>query len=132
MVTTWRICCSPIPVAHGTRVSATTVATTWRPCGAADGSSHVAKLDEDELYDLIDDIGETTDRSADEPEIVARLQAVAAEVRADLGDAARGITGAGVRPKGKVTNPKPLTEYNEDHPYMAAMYDLADSKVMVG
>ena len=95
---------------------------------------HVAKRGEDlcELYDLIDDIGETTDRSADEPEIVARLQAVAAEARADLGDEARGIAGTGVRPKGEIANPKPLTEHNEDHPYMVAMYDLADSKVMAG
>ena len=95
---------------------------------------HFAKRGEDchELYDLVKDVGETTDRSADKPEVVARLQAIAEEVRADLGDEARGVAGAGIRPKGEVADPKPLTEYNEDHPYMIAMYDLADSKVMGG
>ena len=95
---------------------------------------HFAKRGEacHELYDLVEDVGETTDRSADEPEVVARLQAIAEQVRADLGDEARGVAGAGIRPKGEVADPKPLTEYNEDHPYMIAMYDLADSKVMGG
>ena len=40
------------------------------------------------LYNLSDDIGETTDVSAKHPEVVARLQRLAAESRIDLGDGA--------------------------------------------
>ena len=29
-----------------------------------------------------------------------------------------------MRPRGQVDNPQPLTEYNPDHPYMVAMYDI--------
>ncbi len=47
------------------------------------------------LYDLRTDPGETTDRRAEQPEILARLRALVDEARADLGD--RGRSGPGVR-----------------------------------
>ena len=52
------------------------------------------------LYDLENDIGETTDCSADHPEIVARLQAAADVVRAELGEGNQ--RGPGVRPAGNI------------------------------
>jgi arylsulfatase A-like enzyme len=53
------------------------------------------------LYDLVSDIGESTDVAAQHPEVVARLKALAEKARADLGDSATGQKGAGTRPAGK-------------------------------
>jgi arylsulfatase A len=85
-----------------------------------------------ELYDLEADAGETTNRYDNEPDVVSRLRAMVEEARQDLGDEITGVAGANIRPSGQVDNPKPLTVYREDHPYMVAMYDLADSKEMTG
>jgi len=52
------------------------------------------------LYDLKNDIGETTDCSAEYPEIVKRLQAAADEIRADLGEGNN--MGPGVRRAGRI------------------------------
>jgi len=54
------------------------------------------------LYDLENDIGETTDCSAEHPEIVQRLQAAADAIRADLGDGDK--IGPGVRPAVRIEN----------------------------
>ena len=85
-----------------------------------------------ELYNLETDPGESEDLLQREPGVVERLEALLEEARADLGDEATGRIGAGVRPKACVENPRPLTEYREDHPYMIASYDLADSKTLCG
>jgi arylsulfatase A len=53
------------------------------------------------LYDLKNDIGETTDVAAQHPEIVARLEQHAEKARAALGDKLTGQTGSEVRPAGK-------------------------------
>ena len=89
---------------------------------------HLLKQGEEllRLYNLVDDIAETTDLAADRPEIVARLQALIEEARVDVGDEANGIAGTGSRPMGKVENPVTLTEFDPDHPYFMAEYDLAD------
>ena len=63
---------------------------------------HLAK---NELYNLTSDIGEATDVSAQHPEIVARLTAIADASKADLG---RDGIGPGVRALGRVAHPKPL------------------------
>ncbi len=76
-----------------------------------------------ELYNLRQDIGETTDVAAANPEVVARLQGLADGAREDLGDHRTGAEGANCRPCGVVADPRPLTEYREDHPYIVAMYD---------
>ena len=55
------------------------------------------------LYDLENDIGETTDCSEKYPEIVKRLQEAAEAIRADMGDGA-GNMGPGVRPAGNIQN----------------------------
>ena len=53
------------------------------------------------LYDLENDIGETTDVSADHPAVVARLDALAEGARATLGDRLTGRVGSEVRPIGR-------------------------------
>ncbi len=80
-----------------------------------------------ELYNLAEDVGETTDVSGQHPEEVARLQGLADAAREDLGDAVTGREGANCRPCGWVDDPKPLTDYDESHPYIEAMYDLTEA-----
>ncbi len=80
-------------------------------------------LKRNELYDLEADIGETTNVINEHPDIVADLQARAEDCRRDIGDAATGVVGENIRPAGKVDNPRPLTNYDPDHPYIVSLYD---------
>lgn len=57
------------------------------------------------LYNLDSDLGETTDVSAEHPDIVKRLQQLVAKMDADLG---ANKQGPGVRPPGRVDKPQPL------------------------
>jgi arylsulfatase A len=77
-----------------------------------------------ELYHLEKDPGESCDVAKENPEMVARLQALAEACRQDLGDKTTGVTGTGCRPIGRVANPMPLTDFRAEHPYYIAMYDL--------
>jgi arylsulfatase A len=79
-----------------------------------------------ELYDVVVDPAESIDRATERPDVVARLAAIADDARRSLGDARLGISGADVRPVGRVGDPAPLTTYDPAHPYYAAEYDLAD------
>lgn len=54
------------------------------------------------LYDLDNDIGETTDVSANFPDVVARLEAAAERYRKELGDKLTGAKGSEIRPAGKM------------------------------
>ena len=54
------------------------------------------------LYDLVADVGETRDLTAEQPELVARLQALAEKARDDLGDSLAQRTGRGLREPGRV------------------------------
>jgi arylsulfatase A len=54
------------------------------------------------LYDLKKDVGETTDVSADHPDVVARLEHAGEEARAALGDELTGRKGSEVRPPGRL------------------------------
>jgi arylsulfatase A len=54
------------------------------------------------LYDLEADVGETTDVAAQHPDVVARLEALAEQARADLGDTATKRVGRGVREPGRL------------------------------
>ncbi len=74
-----------------------------------------------ELYDLEADVGETVNLAAQHPEVVSRLQALVAACREDLGDSAAGVEGRNCRPAGRVEHPRPLTEYDPNHPYIIAM-----------
>ncbi len=78
------------------------------------------------LYNLKEDPGEQRDLYGQRPEIVKALEALIEDCRKDLGDERLGIIGAGVRPIGRVDDPRPLTEYDETHPYIIALYDTAD------
>jgi arylsulfatase A-like enzyme len=59
------------------------------------------------LYNLETDIGETKDVAAEHPDIVSRLQGYLAQMDADLGEKKKG---PGVRPPGRVAQPKPLVK----------------------
>jgi arylsulfatase A-like enzyme len=54
------------------------------------------------LFDLKNDIGETTDVAAQHPDIVTRLERHAEHARATLGDALTGRKGSEVRPAGEL------------------------------
>ena len=54
------------------------------------------------LYDLDNDIGETTDVSAKFPDVVVRLEAAAERYRKELGDKLTGAKGSEIRPAGKM------------------------------
>lgn len=60
------------------------------------------KLGKPELYDLVEDIGETRDVSASHPEIVQEMLAKAEAERGELGDALTGKNGSANRPAGSV------------------------------
>lgn len=77
-----------------------------------------------ELYDLSVDVGESRDISDAHPDIVDRLTALIDAWRLELGDEASGIAGRHVRPIGSVEAARPLTEFDSDHPYFMAEYDL--------
>ncbi|MFW6132935.1 MAG: sulfatase [Planctomycetota bacterium] len=87
---------------------------------------HVATGDrsEPELYNLDDDIGEQDNVAGSNPDVVARLDKLADACREDIGDAAVSAEGRNCRPIGRVVEPKPLAEHDENHPYIVAMYDL--------
>jgi arylsulfatase A-like enzyme len=89
---------------------------------------HVRKGGEDlvRLYDLDADIAETTDLAESNPGVVTELTALIETARSDLGDERLGIPATGGREIGKVDDPVTLTEFDPDHPYFMAEYDLAD------
>ncbi|MHC4991877.1 MAG: arylsulfatase, partial [Planctomycetota bacterium] len=69
--------------------------------GGTPGKYDGSRRTELELYDLHTDVGESRNVSADHPEILARLIALAETMRHDLGDNLTGIEGAGRRPPGR-------------------------------
>ncbi len=80
-----------------------------------------------ELYDLRADVGETTNLYDQHPEVVAELMALIESCRQDLGDSGTGVVGQNCRPIGRVADAKPLTEFDPEHPYYAAEYDLGEA-----
>ncbi|MBN2301582.1 MAG: sulfatase [Lentisphaerae bacterium] len=93
---------------------------------------NVNNLPSPQLYNLHDDVGETNNVCDRHPEIVAELETEAEEFRRIFGDGRLGRSGSEIREVGVCKNPKPLTEYDENHPYMIACYDLADMPTMNG
>ncbi len=63
------------------------------------------KITKPELYDLLADIGETKNLSAEHPEIVEKMLALAEADRALLGDSLTGKKGSENRPAGKLAAP---------------------------
>jgi len=71
------------------------------------------KVEQPELYDLVNDMPEGIDLAAKHPEIVSRLQTEAEAARQELGDALTKRTGKGVREPGRVEQgeiPNPKAE----------------------
>jgi len=54
------------------------------------------------LFDLQNDVGETTNVADQHAEVVARMQALADRMRSDLGDARLKMPGPGIRPPGQL------------------------------
>jgi len=90
---------------------------------------HIRKYDEEVklLYRLSDDISESDNLYDANPDIVKNLNQLADRYKKDLGDDATGIEGKKIRPKGRITNASPLTTYDENHPYIIAMYDKPEA-----
>jgi arylsulfatase A len=63
------------------------------------------------LYDLRADPGETTDLTDLHPDVVERLQTLAAAARQELGDQLTKTVGSGVRPAGRLTAEDARTEW---------------------
>jgi len=88
---------------------------TWRTLGERIGGRdgipakyEQREIAQPELYDLQNDPGEMADVAAQNPEIVKRLEALAEQARADLGDALTNHQGTGVREAGRVAvKPEP-------------------------
>ena len=57
-----------------------------------------------ELYDLKNDISETTDVAEQFPDIVAQMLVLADSCRAELGDALTGMVGNGNREPGRIVD----------------------------
>ena len=70
--------------------------------GIASRHGYLVRKIELSLYNLTEDIGETTNLAEKEPRIVARLLDLAEQARADLGDSLTKRQGSGVRPCGKL------------------------------
>ena len=71
--------------------------------GIASRHGYLVKQIELSLYDLENDLGEMTNVAAQNPDVVQRLQRLAEEARAELGDSLTGRKGSGVRPCGQFT-----------------------------
>ena len=76
------------------------------------------------LYDLANDIGETRDLAESRPEVVARLKTMIDEMRPSLGDSLQGVAGKDRRKPLLVADPKPLTRFDPEYPYVEPAYGL--------
>lgn len=99
-----------------------------KPSSEHDGTKDSLPLTEGnvevkELYNLREDIGETNNVYDEYPEIVAELMKKVEACREDLGDEFTKTKAKNNREVGRVENAKPLTTYDESHPYIIALYD---------
>ncbi len=76
-----------------------------------------------ELYNLKSDPGETHNVFSEYPDVVKLLTQKIELCRDDLGDVFTGQLNGNVRSAGFVSDAKPLTVYDENHPYIIAYYD---------
>jgi arylsulfatase A len=79
-----------------------------------------------ELYNLREDPAEQYNLYEQHPDIVDRIMKKIEICREDIGDAFTNTVGKNVRSVGKVEHAKPLTEYDENHPYIISMYDKTE------
>jgi arylsulfatase A-like enzyme len=76
-----------------------------------------------ELYDLEADLSETCNLHEQYPDLVIDLTRRANGYAEQLGDLNRNISGRAVRGCHITADPRPLTHYNPNHPYIIALYD---------
>ncbi|MEW4526752.1 sulfatase [Maioricimonas sp. JC845] len=69
-----------------------------KPAGYTQGKTDLV------LFNLREDIGETTDVKDQHPEVVARLKALAEKAREELGDSATKQKGSGFRPPARISD----------------------------
>ncbi len=79
-----------------------------------------------QLYNLREDIGETNNLWQKRQDVVKKLEPMMEECRQRLGDATYRIKGNEVRPAGTVDSPKYLADFDDNHPYIVALYDRDD------
>ena len=79
-----------------------------------------------ELYNLEKDIGESNNLFNENKNLVNQLLSYIDSFRKELGDKSLSIVGNEVRPPGRKNNPKPLTSFDDNHPYMYAEYDKGE------
>ncbi|MBT8185713.1 MAG: sulfatase [Eudoraea sp.] len=68
------------------------------------GAYRMVDLEEIELYDLENDLGETRNVAADHPEVVAEIKVLADDIRSRLGDSLLDLEGAETREPGRLDN----------------------------
>lgn len=85
-----------------------------------------AGIEVKELYNLRNDSSEQKNLYEEHPEIVQEIMERIQLCREDVGDAFTGVIGKNVRPIGKAEHPRPLTAYDENHPYIISMYDKTE------
>ena len=76
------------------------------------------------LYNLVDDISESIDLKDDNKNIVKKMRKLLDEARTDMGDDLNSAEGKNTRPVGKVDDPKFITSFDPEHPYIIAEYDM--------
>ena len=77
-----------------------------------------------ELYHLGRDLAETTNVASAHPEVVRDLLKRMQDMREDIGDALFRVKGQNERPKATVENPRPLTTFDPNYPYIEPSYLL--------
>ncbi len=80
-----------------------------------------------QLYNLADDLGETTNVAKDHPDIVDQILKRMQGIREDIGDKILGIKGQNERPPAISEHPKPLTEFDPNYPYIEPSYLLNEA-----
>ncbi len=80
-----------------------------------------------QLYNLADDIGETTDVAKAHPEIVRQILNRMQAMREDIGDKILNVKGRNERAPAISENPKPLVEFDPDYPYIEPSYLLNEA-----
>lgn len=80
-----------------------------------------------ELYNIEEEIGETSDVAAQHPDVVKRLSEAMSAIRSELGDHRLGIKGSERRLPAIAADPKPLTTFDPDFPYIEPAYELNEA-----
>lgn len=98
----------------------------WKLRHAFD-SGPMSNPDRLELYDLGTDLAETLDLAKEHPDVVERLSGAMNAMREKLGDRRLDIKGRERRRPALVTDPKPLTTFDPNYPYIEPSYLLDEA-----